>query len=402
VAVPASFGEARLYRYPVRGRSPAELVTLLRAALPLRPVDRAAERVDVRPGAATTAVAGQSGFGVRLPDVAGVGGVPALRYYADPAVVAAGAGLGGFAGTAAIPAQGWWRRPVAPIETDLTADEPGRAVLILAAPRSHAVIADALAALDTAPLQVVIEVAVAEVTLDRQSRFGLQTLIPTAAGDVTLSDVGGASTGPPVPARAPIARVFPGFSYGFSERSVGAVLNALENTARTRLLARERVLVRSGEAALIEAGDQVPVVRAVATGVAAGAIANSINYRGTGAILSFRPRINASGLVVVEIAQELSVVASSSPTIASATSPTFSTRRIATAVAVPGGQTLALGGLVASSTAHGKTGIPLLTRVPLLGGTIFGRTDNKQRRTELIILIQPTIVAEGTPASALP
>jgi general secretion pathway protein D len=122
---------------------------------------------------------------------------------------------------------------------------------------------------------------------------------------------------------------------------------------------------------------------------------NSIEYRDTGVILKVTPRVNASGMVSLDIQQEVSDV--STTTTSTLDSPTISERRLNTTVTIADGQTVALGGLIKDSRSKSKNGIPVLQDIPGFGW-LFGTRNNTLTRTELIALITPHVVRD--PASA--
>jgi general secretion pathway protein D len=99
--------------------------------------------------------------------------------------------------------------------------------------------------------------------------------------------------------------------------------------------------------------------------------------------------VNASGLVTLEIAQEVSDV--SRTTSSDINSPTFQQRKIISTVAVSSGQTLALGGLIREITRDGRSGLPILSDLPYVG-PLFGSTTNDARRTELLVMLTPRVV----------
>jgi general secretion pathway protein D len=119
---------------------------------------------------------------------------------------------------------------------------------------------------------------------------------------------------------------------------------------------------------------------------------NSVQYRDTGVLLNVKPRVNAGGLVNMDIIQTVSNVA---PKPAGDTSqiasPTIAQRQIKSNVAVQDGETLVLGGLIRENTSNAKSGIPLLYELPVIGD-LFGSTTMKTERTELVVLLTPRIV----------
>lgn len=114
-------------------------------------------------------------------------------------------------------------------------------------------------------------------------------------------------------------------------------------------------------------------------------------------ILSVVPRVSDGGMVTLEVAQEVSDVV---PTTSSGIdSPTIRQRRVATAVAVGDGETLALGGLIQGRSGRSRSRVPWLGDVPGLG-LLFGRRDELEGRTELLVLITPRVVRDAREARA--
>jgi general secretion pathway protein D len=118
-----------------------------------------------------------------------------------------------------------------------------------------------------------------------------------------------------------------------------------------------------------------------------------IEYVDTGVILDITPRVNASGLVVLDIIQEVSDVVPTAPAISSVTTPTIQQRRIASTVAISSGETVALGGLIRDNNSEAVSGIPVLSEIPILGN-LFKTTSNDVRRTELLVLLTPRVVRD--------
>ena len=159
-------------------------------------------------------------------------------------------------------------------------------------------------------------------------------------------------------------------------------------------------MVLNHQIARLQVGDQVPVAVQSATSVIDpdAPIVNSIEYRDTGVILEVVPRVNAGGLVVLEITQEVSdVVEKTSSTL---NSPTIQQRQIESTVAIQSGETIALGGLIRDSRTQGETGVPLLMDIPLLGN-LFKTTTDFNDRTELLVLLTPRVLQGAQDARAI-
>jgi general secretion pathway protein D len=256
------------------------------------------------------------------------------------------------------------------------------ALLIYATPSEFSVIETALKRLDVTPIQILIEASLAEVTLNDNLRFGLQWSYESGDGPVVLSE---ASNGG-------ISQAFPGFSYLYTgAKDIRAVLNAIESITNVKVISSPKLMVLNNREAELQIGDQVPITvqSSVSTGDGAAPIVNSVELHDTGVIMRITPRANKSGLVLLDIAQEVSdVVPTSTSNI---DSPTIQQRRISSSIAVRDGETIALGGLIRENSTRTRSGVPYLRRIPLLGD-IFGSRNNDDRRTELIVLITPRVV----------
>ncbi len=295
----------------------------------------------------------------------------------------------------------------------ITNDEGNNALVIVATPRQYELLQAALRQLDVLPLQVVIEAAVAEVSLSNDLRFGLQwalnsgqstavfnrrTLDPATQGSGTggsaaLNALRGALLPQVLNAAVPVPS-YPNFSYVYSAPSITVVLEALDAVTSVNVLSAPQLLVLNNQTASLQVGDQVPVqTQSAQSVVSPGApLVSAIEYRDTGVILRVTPRVNESGLVLLDVAQEVSaVVDSQNSTVSAQLSPTIQQRRIASSIAVQDGQTIALGGLIRDGRSRNRGGVPGLADVPVLG-YLFGRASDQMERTELLVLLTPRVV----------
>ncbi len=274
----------------------------------------------------------------------------------------------------------------------ITSDEANNAVVVFTTPQKYAVVEDALRKLDLAPMQVMIEVVIAEITLNDELRYGVQWLFKDRGNDAVLTE----SKTDLLP-----SRVIPGLSLGYSNGgSIQATLNALEGLTKVNVISSPKLLVINNQTASLQVGDEVPVSSASAVGIENpnAPIVNQIEYRDTGVILKVTPRVNSGGLVLLDISQEVSDVATTDTS--NIDSPTISTRRIASSIAVADNQTIALGGLIRAVRTKGNSGIPLLSRIPFLGA-LFGTKTNNERRTELLVLLRPRVIRNQDEGQAI-
>lgn len=276
-------------------------------------------------------------------------------------------------------------------EVQIIADEPNNALLILARGEEYRQILAALRQLDVSPMQVLIEVTIAEVTLTDNLSFGVEWFFKNKVG--RKSGVGTLDLG-----SDGIGAVVPGFSYAISgaDGAINFVLNTLATESRLSIISSPSLLVLNNHEASIQVGDEVPITTQQQQSTAVDAnIINSIEYRDTGVLLTVKPRINSGGLVIMEVEQEASQVPSTG--VADPLTPRIQQRKISSTVAVNSGDTIILGGLIQEGRDTSESGLPALHKVPFLGA-LFGNKADNQDRTELIVLITPRAVSNSTSA----
>jgi general secretion pathway protein D len=176
------------------------------------------------------------------------------------------------------------------------------------------------------------------------------------------------------------------------------VLEALAGVTTVKVVSSPSVVVVDNQPATLKVGDEVPISTQQAQNVNDGnaPIINTIRFRETGVILKVTPRVNSSGLVTMDVEQEISQVAGNPDGTSAATlTPTISQRRIASTISVYSGQTVVLGGLISQQDNRDRKSVPLLNRVPLVGDLV-GKTTTESRRTELIVFIKPQVIRNST------
>ena len=272
----------------------------------------------------------------------------------------------------------------------IIADEKKNALVILATSAEYQMIEATLKRLDITPLQVMIEVTIADVTLTDDLKYGLQWFFREGKHSATFSTL---DTGA-------VASAFPGFSYLFSGGDIRVALNALTTITDVKVISSPQLMVLDNQTARLQVGDQVPIATQQSVAVEGGSapLVNTIQFRDTGVILEVTPRVNAGGLVVLDVLQEVSDVKST--TTSALDSPTIEQRSIQSTVAVQSGETIALGGLIRDREEESVSGIPLLSAIPILGN-LFKTTSTGTRRTELLVLITPRVVRDQSEARAV-
>lgn len=265
----------------------------------------------------------------------------------------------------------------------IIADEANNALVILATPAGHRMVLTALEKLDVLPFQVLIEATIADVTLKDELKYGLQWFLKTEGRTFTFSE---ATSGE-------VLSSFPGFSYLFLSGGgdVRTVLNALSSVTDVNIISSPTLMVLNNQTATLQVGDSVPIATQTAVSITDpdAPLVSTIQFRDTGVLLRVTPRVNADGLVIMEIEQEASDVTTT--TTSGIDSPTIRQRKITSTVAIQSGETIALGGLIRDTKNETETGIPVLKDIPIFG-SLFKATSLVTERTELLVLITPRVV----------
>jgi type II secretory pathway component GspD/PulD (secretin) len=282
-------------------------------------------------------------------------------------------------------------------ETRIFADEVTNTIIILATPEDFTTIAETIKKIDIVPRQVVIEALIAQVTLTDNLDFGMQWVIQndlkisglkffknpvTIAGPLTLDTTIGGSN----------------FTFtAYDDRNqVKLLIQSLALESKAKILASPHILVSDNREASIQVGQQVPLATSTATTPVTAiteltsTITSSVQYKDIGIILKVKPQVNESGLVALELSQEISSLGAN-VTIAGQAFSSINKTEAKTDLVAQDGQTIIIGGLIREDVTQSKSGIPILYKIPVIG-SLFGSTVNEKTRNELIILLTPRVM----------
>ena len=293
-----------------------------------------------------------------------------------------------------------------PPATDIrfVADEVTNAVIVTTYPRLWKEIEETIKKLDKMPRQVLIEVLAAEVTLTDDTKLGVEWAVRSGRFDVSSSP-SGLLPGRPAQSLIALGGAVPlGFNvFTFAADKFLAALNALASENRVNVLSNPSIMTTENRKAVINVSTSVPIVTSqqvpVATGgITGNAITQTVEYRDAGIILTVTPRIGEQGTVALDVKQEVNEVGENEPPPIN--SPRFTKREAETSVVLLNNQTLVLGGLIQNKRTRIRIGIPWLSRIPIVG-YLFGSTEEKIEKTELLLLITPRTVGTVLDAARL-
>jgi general secretion pathway protein D len=286
-------------------------------------------------------------------------------------------------------------------QTTVVPDQATNSLVIRTAPPNFALLKETIDQLDVRPRQVLLEVLIAEVELDRGTSYGINWQLFTQRlvsggdprnitggfglqdfGDTALTSTGGLGV-----------RVV-----SLADVSVRAILQALASRANVRVLSTPRILALNNEQARILVGSEVPFNQSTRTGLDV-VVDQTVQFRKVGTQLTIVPTVNQDGYVTFRILQEVSAL--TAQTIQAAlNAPVISTREAETSAIVKTGRTIIIGGLIGENQQVLQSGVPILQDIPVLGG-LFRSKQTTHTRTELALFVTPHVVTSDDEADAL-
>jgi general secretion pathway protein D len=278
-------------------------------------------------------------------------------------------------------------------------DEKSNALVFIGDANVYQGILPLLKSLDRLPRQVMLEVTIAEVSLNDTSALGIiwgatnvelgstSMTIGTGASRVTGNDDESTSTGG-------LALPSGGLGIVANNRNITAQLAALAGENRARILSTPRLLVMDGESASLVIGDQISVIKSEITNSESNNnLVRGFEFVETGVILDISPTINEGGMVQMELSQEVSTAGEA----AAGGNPNINKRKIQTKMVARNGQTIAIGGMISHSLTSQKSKVPILGDLPILGA-LFSSRSGSDRTTELILLVTPYVLSDADDA----
>ena len=313
------------------------------------------------------------------------------------------------------PLAGTAEAPVADGQVRFIADEVTNAIIVTTTPRQWSDIEATIKQLDKMPRQVLIEVLVAEIQLNDDTRLGLDWAL--REGSFRLGQQSIAPTAPDSFSLVPgVGRLVPlaggGLTaFAFASEKFFAMLNTLASENRVNIVSNPHVLTSENKKAVINVSTSVPIITgqqtstvsqpgtqlggATSTQIITGGVNQTVEYRDAGVVLTVTPRIGERGTVALDVKQEVNSVGSAVPPT---NSPSFVKREAETSVVLLNNQTLVLGGLIQDRVTLDDRGIPWLKNIPILG-YLFGFKEKLIEKTELLLLITPRVIGTALDAA---
>ena len=286
---------------------------------------------------------------------------------------------------------------VAEGEVNIVVDETNNALVIRALYRDYLSMIETIKKLDIYPKQVLIEVLLAEITLDDTTRYGLEWMrfidsINKGEYEQTVRLIGDVGTS-----------VIPGVGIAYSIVEVSgkfaAAVKAAGEEHRLNVISSPHILASNNKEAKIQIGAEAPIFTSTYTTtgtVDSNTITGTIEYKDTGIILTVTPRVSDAGLITLDI--QIEDLQATTVQIGSEndllTVPAFRKKLAKTTVSIVQGQMIVIGGLISDTKDNTKSGIPYLSKIPVLGA-LFGVHSNIVNKQETILLLTPHIITDA-------
>lgn len=263
---------------------------------------------------------------------------------------------------------------------NMVVDERSNALIFHTSGMEYRAILPLIERLDVMPKQVILEMTIAEVNLTDEFRFGVESAFSSGKFKATT----------------PFATAGGGL-FGWTSGNNKVDVRAFESNGLVNILSKPTILVRDGVSANIEVGDEIPTTGKTVTDPTNGTI-REVVYRQTGLTVSVTPTINAQGVVIMTIKQNNDTSAEGGSEVEG--NPKIFKRALSTEVVAESGQTIILGGLISEDKSDTESGVPILSKLPLIG-RLFGSLTQTVKKKELVMMVTPRVVNRSDEWEAL-
>jgi general secretion pathway protein D len=263
----------------------------------------------------------------------------------------------------------------------VVADTDSNSLIVLTSPKNFERVKVILTELDRPVPQVLIKVLIAEVTHEKGDDIGVEASV-LSKGTIksALTDFG-------------VAAATGGFITKIVSGDVTVALRALETIGKLDILSRPYILASDNQLSSITVGQEVPFVISSRT-TDTGQTINTIQYQDIGIILNVTAHINDEGLVIMDVAPEVSSLTGTTVPISdNVSAPVFAKRSAQSRVGIKDGQTIVIGGMMEDRKTENVKAVPILGRLPGIG-TLFRRRTTDKSKTELLIFLTPHVAHE--------
>ena len=265
----------------------------------------------------------------------------------------------------------------------IIAEESSNSLLVRATDSDWALLQQIIGGVDLRPLQVLIEVTIAEVQRTRSIDFGVAGVGKNKDGHGNIVSV-------TAPSQASALDLIAELTGGHGGTSYDLAIAALEQRGDVRVLSLPVIIAQNNRQAVLNVGSSRPFVQISQTvpNDPTGRV-QTVQYIDVGTTLTITPTINPDGYVNLQVTQ----TDNSATNQVQFDAPVIDKREATTQIFVRDGQTTVIGGLADNTRTGNQGGIPLISRIPFIGALLFGNYSKSDETNELFLFLTPHIIS---------
>lgn len=293
--------------------------------------------------------------------------------------------------------------------TQLVADNITNSIFVQGPPSALEIVERLLAQLDVKPQQVMISTVIGQLTLGKNRELGFNYLVDgkdvRGGGGGSGFAVADATVPPGFPVFNPMSVADAGLRVYGQIGDLSGYIRALSSKNDFTVLSRPSIFTSNNQKGVISSGERIAIPTEGGTSTGSYSTGTRIQYEEVVLKLEVIPLVNSNNEITMQISL-LNDEQNGTQTIEGAgtaggdlTVPRIATRKILTTATVPNNQTIVLGGLIIGKNEKKKSGIPILSDIPLVG-SLFSSNSKSEDRTELMVFIQPSVVGDDAALEA--
>ncbi len=284
-------------------------------------------------------------------------------------------------------------------------DPDNNALVIFGTQRDYSLIESAVEKLDLLPRQVLIEATILDISMTGEFELGISGFLKEHFNpdEVNVNEVTDSKFKRDLRFDRPTSDSAFTLTGVLASRFglLKAILSAKDSKKNTNVVSQPRLWALDNRPARLLVQDQIPIpvntfIPGTGTGTgSSGYSVTNAQYLDTGLNLTVTPHINGSGVIRIELQQDISTSLGFETLGSGANAiqaPRISRRSLTTELIAPDGATIVLGGLIQQDKGDLTVGLPLINRIPILRH-LFSSRRRVNSKSELVILLTPKIVA---------
>jgi len=271
-------------------------------------------------------------------------------------------------------------------------------------------VAGVLKSIDIRPLQVLVEATILSATLTEETKFGIDwnfmagvslngtsgtsdlvsgdTVSRGTTATTPVGQLAGGVAGAPIETTGFASSGMNGLRIGATAGDMALFISALESVTDVTIMANPKILAVNKQEGYVQIGKKLGYRGSTAISTGGVATQGEVQFLDTGTVLTFRPYIGNDGYIRMDIYPKDSTAQLNVDKV-----PDETVTQVRTNVIVKDGETIVIGGLFRDVVTTGRSQVPLLGDLPLVG-VLFRGTNDRTERQEVIVLLTPHIIVE--------